>query len=45
MYVFIAVLLAGIPLYWMIRPGKATRTADPVIQPVSSVLPLGGESK
>lgn len=45
MSAFVAILLAGIPLYWLIRPVKAKRAAEPTIQPISGVLPLGGESK
>ncbi|MBB6023393.1 hypothetical protein HNR77_004493 [Paenibacillus sp. JGP012] len=45
MLIFIAIVLTGVPFYWLIMPGKPTPTYEHPIQSSKGLLPLGGESQ
>ncbi|MBM6386243.1 hypothetical protein [Paenibacillus illinoisensis] len=46
MLIFVAVVLIGVPLYWIVLPGRRpTPTHEHSIQSPPGLLPLGGESQ
>ncbi|MCM3174261.1 hypothetical protein [Paenibacillus sp. MER 99-2] len=46
MLIFIALVLIGVPFYWIVAPGRPTTPShEHLIQASSGLLPLGGESQ
>ncbi|MBR2564925.1 MAG: hypothetical protein IKE29_09895 [Paenibacillus sp.] len=45
MLIFIAIILTGVPLYWIVIPGRPAPTHEHLIQSSQGLLPLGGESQ
>ncbi len=45
MLIFIAILITGVPLYWIVLPKRFTPSEETVIQLSQGILPLGGESQ
>ncbi|MGQ8870689.1 hypothetical protein [Paenibacillus amylolyticus] len=45
MLIFIAIVLTGVPLYWLVTPGRPTSTHEHLKQSSQGLLPLGGESQ
>ncbi|CAI6081523.1 hypothetical protein PAECIP112173_03236 [Paenibacillus sp. JJ-100] len=45
MLIFIAIILTGVPLYWIVIPGRPAPTHEHLIQSSQRLLPLGGESQ
>ncbi|MFS0870866.1 hypothetical protein [Paenibacillus xylanilyticus] len=45
MLIFVAIVLIGAPLYWIVLPGRPTPTHEHSIQSPPGLLPLGGESQ
>ncbi|WP_342554443.1 hypothetical protein [Paenibacillus sp. FSL R7-0652] len=45
MLIFIAIVLTGVPLYWIVMPGRPAPTHEHLIPSSQGLLPLGGESQ
>ncbi|MEK4370504.1 hypothetical protein MHB43_05545 [Paenibacillus sp. FSL H8-0317] len=45
MLIFVALVLIGVPFYWIVTPGRPTPSHEHLLQASSGLLPLGGESQ
>lgn len=45
MVIFIAIVLTGVPLYFIVLPKRYAPSEETVMQPTQGILPLGGESQ
>lgn len=45
MLTFIAIVLIGVPLYFIVLPTSSTPSEETAVQLTQGILPLGGESQ
>ncbi|MBD7967475.1 hypothetical protein [Paenibacillus gallinarum] len=45
MLIFIAIILTGVPLYFIVLPKRYPPSEETAIQLTQGILPLGGESQ
>ncbi|WP_160034506.1 hypothetical protein [Paenibacillus sp. An7] len=45
MLIFIAIILTGVPLYFIVLPKRYTPSEEAPLQLTQGILPLGGESQ